>query len=191
MPSGSFQRWSKTRAAELDRLEVAHAAVGGSGRGRRWATHQVNQAYVVLLSSHFQGFCRDLHSESADRLVSAAAPAIIRSVLRAQFMVGRRLDRGNPDPVNIGSDYDRLGLSFWSDVKLDDARNGKRKVVLETLRAWRNAIAHQDFDPTKLVPSTLTLPTIRRWRSACNALAGSFDRVLSRHLERLTGTPPW
>jgi hypothetical protein len=151
----------------------------------------VNHAYAVLLSSQFQGFCRDLHSESVDYFVSAVNPTILRSVLRTEFTFSRQLDRGNPDPGNIGSDFNRMGLFFWSQVQADDARNKARQAKLEHLRDWRNAIAHQDFNPLKLAPSFLTLRAVRAWRQACNALAFSFDRVMRRHLGALTGSPPW
>lgn len=67
MPSESLIAWQGSRAAELDELEAALRAVGGIGRGRRHATQQLNQAYAVLLSSQFQGFCRDLHTEVSDQ----------------------------------------------------------------------------------------------------------------------------
>lgn len=127
MASASLKRWSTDRAAELDQLEAAHAAVGGARRGRRWATQQVNHAYAVLLSSQFQGFCRDLHSESIDYFVSAVNPIILRSVLRTEFAFSRQLDRGNPDPGNLGSDFNRMGLFFWAQVQSDDARNKARQ----------------------------------------------------------------
>ena len=46
--------------------------------GRLWAarlvgedtTQQINRAYAVLGASHFQGFVRDLHTESVDYLVA-------------------------------------------------------------------------------------------------------------------------
>jgi hypothetical protein len=56
---------------------------------------------------------------------------------------------------------------------------------------WRNAIAHQDFDPGKLKPASLTLPAIKRWRSICNGLALSFDRVMARHIASIAGALPW
>lgn len=68
----SLLRWRNESAQALDEIEAAHVAVGGTGRGRRYATQQINQAYVVLLSSRFQAFCRDLHSETVAELIRAA-----------------------------------------------------------------------------------------------------------------------
>ena len=69
MPSSSLQRWFAARAATLADVENAHRSMRGSGPGGRAAARQISQAYAVLLSGQFQGFCRDLHSECADYLV--------------------------------------------------------------------------------------------------------------------------
>jgi hypothetical protein len=66
MPSNSPRKWSGERSDALDEIQNAHAMVGGTDRGRRYATQQINYAYAALLSSQFQGFCRDLHSECID-----------------------------------------------------------------------------------------------------------------------------
>lgn len=63
MPSKSLDLWRTTRSDTLDEIVAAHRSVGGQDRGRRFATQQINCAYTKLLSSQFQGFCRDLHSE--------------------------------------------------------------------------------------------------------------------------------
>ena len=72
--STSYRRWRTTRASALDEIARAHAAIGGTARGRRFTTQQINQAYAMLLASQFQGFCRDLHSESVDPVVAVIAP---------------------------------------------------------------------------------------------------------------------
>ena len=66
MPSYSLNHWTRERSEALDEIANAHSSVGGSARGRRYATQQINHAYATLLSSQFQGFCRDLHSECVD-----------------------------------------------------------------------------------------------------------------------------
>ena len=72
MPSHSLVRWNGERADALDEIENAHVMVGGTERGRRYATQQINYSYAALLSGHFQGFCRDLHSECVDHVVAIA-----------------------------------------------------------------------------------------------------------------------
>lgn len=150
MPSRSLTHWLEDRSNQLDELLSAHSAIGGSGRGRRYATQQVNQAYAMMLSSQFQGFCRDLHSESVDHLVHGTSPAAMQQVLRAALLLNRKLDTGNPNPGNLGSDFNRLGLNLWGSVQTLSPRNKDRQKLLEGLNVWRNAIAHQDFDPQKL-----------------------------------------
>ena len=191
MPSSSLQQWRQTRRTQLDEIVQAHRAVGGMGRGRRYATEQVNHAYAVLLSSHFQGFCRDLHTECVDHIVQKV-PAALQNVIRGELVRDRTLDRGNPNPGSIGADFARLGLPIWDKVKAIDRRNDARRQLLEELNNWRNAIGHQDFDPTKLGGrTTLRLQEVNAWRQACDQLARAFDKVIRTHLKALMGSPPW
>lgn len=192
MPSVSWQEWDTSRAGKLDEIEAAHRSVGGTARGRRFATEQINHAYAVLLASQFQGFCRDLHSECVDFLVQVVSPPVLQSVLRAEFLWSRSLDRGNATPSAIGSDFNRLGVEFWIRVYADYSGNHRRRELLEQLNLWRNAIAHQDFDPSLLGGSTvLHLPRVRAWRNACCRLALSFDNVMRARLQTVTGVFPW
>jgi hypothetical protein len=185
--------WSSQRAVALDEIEDAHRAVGGSGPGRRYATQQINQAYAVLLSSHFQAFCRDLHTECADFLVAPVPYLDLLEMYRSSLVVGRKLDRGNPNPGNIGSDFGRFGLRFWPMIEVHHPQNLRRRLHLEVLNEWRNAIAHQDFAPAMLRGgrSTLTLAHIQAWRKACDGLAPSFDAVLREYVCSMTGVAPW
>lgn len=192
MPSMSWQQWTSTRARQLDDIEAAHRSVGGTGRGRRFATEQINHAYAVLLASQFQGFCRDLHTECVDQLVLAAAPITLRSPLRVEFLLNRTLDRGHANPGSIGSDFNRLGLRFWERVYLAHPDNERRRQRLDELNRWRNAIVHQDFDASALGgDTTLRLPQVRAWRRSCNRLARSFDNVMQAYLAATTGMSPW
>jgi hypothetical protein len=102
MPSVSWREWSTTRTQQLNDIEAAHRSVGGTGRGRRYATEQINHGYAVLLASQFQGFCRDLHSECVRELVRAVSPTIFQSNLHSEFLFNRGLDRGNANPSTIG-----------------------------------------------------------------------------------------
>lgn len=192
MPSASLVRWQSVRAVSLDEIEVAHGSVGGSGRGRRYATQQINQAYTVLLSSQFQGFCRDLHTECLDHLLLEVPQLPVRTTLRAMAVTGRRLDTGNPNPGNIGTDFNAFGFRLWDAAYADDTRNRLRKMHLDALNDWRNAVAHQDFTGTRLGGATVVqLATVRRWRAACNGLAASFDTVLRDQLHTITGEYFW
>jgi hypothetical protein len=172
-------------------METAHTSVGGTGRGRRYTTDQINQAYAILLASQFQGFCRDLHSESAAHLVAKLEPASMRPIVLAEFTRDRKLDKGNATPGNLGEDFNRLGLEFWDEVKKLNPRNSARNKDLEVLNLWRNAIVHQKFDPAKLGNIKLGLAQVRRWRVACRRLATAYDRVMRAHIFSITGEAPW
>jgi hypothetical protein len=181
------------RAAALGEIEHAHRSVGGTGPGRRYLTQQINQAYAVLLSSQFQGFCRDLHEDCVDHLVASAVFPVLLATYRNNLLFARKLDAGNPNPGNIGSDFNRLGLSFWPAVDADHPRNLQRRIALETLNRWRNAIAHNAFAPDMCRGGrpSLHLSEVQDWRRACDGLARSFDNVLRAHLLAATGVAPW
>ena len=195
MPSVALKRWRTVGASALDEIESAHKAVGGLGPGRRHATREINHAYAVMLASHFQRFCRDLHSEAVPPLVGVVAPPLAGDMLRTRLLLGRKLDAGNASPSNLGSDFGRFGFPFWNAMKAVDRRNGSRQIRLEQLNEWRNAIAHHDFTRpgrSPLEPSPpLHVRHVRSWRSACNALARSMDAVVSAQIGAVIGTPPW
>jgi hypothetical protein len=175
----------------LDQMENAHASVGGTGPGRRYATDQINQSYAILIASQFQGFCRDLHSESVARLVDALEPPGMRPIVMAEFTRERELDRGNANPGTLGKDFGRSGIEFWSEVKALNPRNLARNHALSRLNAWRNAIVHQDFDSVKQGGTKFGLADVRKWRVACEHLARDFDRVMRNHIRSVTGKAPW
>jgi hypothetical protein len=146
---------------------------------------------MPLLSGHFQGFCRDLHSECVDHIV-AIVPAQLRGFLRVELVWSRSLGKGNPHPGAIGADFNRLGIDFWAEIYALDARNERRRELLQELVDWRNAIAHQDFDPVApgVIP-TLHLAKVRGWRRAINELARHFDQAMYNYLMALLGSAPW
>jgi hypothetical protein len=193
MPSNSLRIWAEDRATTLDEIEAAHHAVGGGGRGRRYATQQLNQAYTVMLMSHFQGFCRDLHSEAVANLVDAVSPAGMRSVLRGVLIENRALDRGNANAGTLGSDFGRIGLSFWDEMNATDTRVARWQARLDELNDWRNAIAHQSFGKVTRDGSrpAVFLNEVQAWRRMCGALARVFDRVVGAHVASMVGTSPW
>ena len=165
--------------------------MGGTGPGRRYATEQVNHAYAVLLASQFQRFCRDLHTEAADRVAAAVHDPHVQRVIRRQFDVGRQLDRGNANAGNLGSDFGRFELRLWDALIAHRGRNRGRQADLETLNRWRNAIAHQDFDPARLGTAALRLSRVRQWRRTCDGLAGDMDLVVGSHLRTMPGVASW
>jgi hypothetical protein len=147
----------------------------------------------MLLSSQFQGFCRDLHDQCIGCLVAPVVSASLLSIYRSNLLVGRKLDTGNSNPGNIGADFNRFGLTFWPAVEADSPRNAQRRAALEALNRWRNAIAHNAFAPdmSKGKGPSLHLSEVQDWRKACDGLARSFDNVLGAYLHLTTGAAPW
>ena len=193
MPSLSLQRWFAERAESLDELERAHRALRGSGPGVRTAMLQINQAYTMMLSGQFQGYCRDFHEECADYLIRPITDPNLFKMVSFNLAFGRKLDRGNPNPGNIGSDFDRFGVGFWPMVLAHRSQNLTRKAALEELNEWRNAVAHQDFAPAMLLAGRphLQLGQVQAWRAACDGLARSFDDIMRTTIQTRTGTVPW
>lgn len=188
--SHSLEWWRTTRRAGLDQIEAAHASVGGTGPGRRYATLQVNHAYAVLLASQFQGFCRDLHSEAADVVASAVRPEELQPLVKQRLVAGRQLDGGNAQPASIGADFGRFFASkFWDEVERLNPRHEQRRVELGLLNTWRNAIAHQNF--AAVGAPDLRLAQVRSWRATCDILATAVDKALALRLRRLVGSMPW
>lgn len=197
MPSHSFTMWDDRRRAMLDELEAAHQAIGGTAPGRRYATQQLNQSYAVMLSSQFQAFSRDIHTEAADTIANSHPTPIIAGITRASLLHGRQLDRGNASPSSLGADFNRLGFAFWNTMAASaPVLIPRARDRLEELNVWRNAIAHQDFTGTEFQRRfsgrhTLQIPEVRRWRRSCERLAIRMDVVLADHIQQLLGTLPW
>jgi hypothetical protein len=195
VPSRALTGWQTQSASKLDQLIAAHARVGGTGPGRRYATDQINASLVVQVAAHFQLFCRDVHSDAADVLV-AAAPRGYEQIVELAFTTRRGLDRGNPSPGTISADFERFDLDIWALGEALSTRTVLRRRRLEQLTAWRNAIAHQDFSfsarQQQLLSGTaLTLAWAQRWRAACDGLARTFDKIMAAHVGAITGARPW
>lgn len=94
------------------------------------------------------------------------------------------------------ADFGNLGVQFWDAVRAAHAHSEVRRVRLELLCVWRNAIAHQDFGRHGLPPDgALGLREVSSWRSACHGLAQTFDNVICDHLDSVLGSKhgskPW
>jgi hypothetical protein len=142
------------------------------------------RGYVVLLSAHFQGFCRDLHTEAGQVIASKVRPRL-RPLIQAQFSAHRSLDHGNPNVENLRKDFNRFG--FTLDLAADLA-NLARLQDLAALNRWRNVAAHQGKIPAG---APLNFPSLQARRNSCNGLATSLDAVLYNELRKLLRRAPW
>ncbi len=92
---------------------------------------------------HFQGFARDLHDLTTERLIAAAGiePGFA-SILTEGLTSGRRLDRGNADLQAIKADFRRVGLRTMDLSAYDRHWATGDSASLDQLIMLRNALAH-------------------------------------------------
>lgn len=198
MGSKALAKWQTVRQHELDELLAAHAKVGGSGPGRRYATEQLNHAYLVAVAAQFQGFCRDLHSEAVSAL-AAAAPKL-QTILLVTLTRNRRLDQGNATEGSIAEDFGRIGMEkFWDRVAANGgvALTKARRKRLDQMNLWRNAIAHDNFEQNQSRLDRLDghlrprLAEAKRCRTACRLLAVQIEGAVAFFLTQVVGSSPW
>lgn len=199
MPSQSLAKWQTIRSRELDQLLHAHARIRGGGPGRRYATEQLNFAYLVAVAAHFQGFCRDLHSEAVGAF-AAAVPPPLSEILRSALTKSRSLDRGNANGSTIAEDFARLGMGrFWDLVTAEGGpiRTARRRYRMEQMNMWRNAIAHDSFEQVQSKSAQLDnrlrprLVEGKKCRTACDLLAVQMTSAVGKFLQQVVGKGPW
>lgn len=198
MPSTAFQTWATERLARLDQLASAHALVSRPVPGRRVRAEAVNWAMVVILSAEFQGYFRDLHTESAEHVagrVAAGNPAYF-TLLRNGLTAERKLDAQNPRHDVVKESFIRLGvLDLWGDIDALVPKSSLRwRQQLARLNMARNGVAHNDTEKLAKLESVgfpLHLQTIRSWRAACEGIVRNADKVVGRRLAQTTGFHPW
>jgi hypothetical protein len=197
VPSDAYADWSGQRQVRLAELFAAHATIGGSGRGRRWRTAQLNWALTLRIAGEFQGYARDLHTLAVGHFVTSVAQGntALSNVLQIQFTTNRALDRQNATPSSLGSDFGRFGLELWPTLRVANARALRWQASLEALNKARNAIAHANEDELAslgVAGYPMRLTTIKIWHRDLERLAGTMDDVVSDYLDRLLGTGrPW
>jgi hypothetical protein len=199
MSSSAYQEWVGSRKSRIDELLSAHASVGGSGRGRRWRTEQLNWSITMRLAGEFQGFARELHDQAIDCVVSQVAISnpTLGNIVRISMSRDRSLDRVNANPSALQKNFSHLGLILWS--ALDTASRGRSnrwKTELESLNLARNAIAHDDQKNFLKLQAAgkfpITLSTVKTWRRSLDSLTVTMDDVVGSYLGNVIGGPrPW
>ncbi len=185
MPSASLLRWHDDRMPRLHQVDIQCAGCLAGVPPNAHLIEENLRGYVVLLSAHFQGFCRDLYTEGALVIVSKVRPSL-RRVLQEQFGAHRRLDHGNPSHQHLKEDFERFG--FKLDLAADPA-NLPRLAALSALNKWRNVAAHQGTTPPGGI--ALNLPALQAWRVACDGLAIALDGILYNELRKMLRRAPW
>jgi hypothetical protein len=175
MASASLLNWLNVRLPSLTHFDAQCATSIAAVPPNAALIDENLRGYVLLLSAHFQGFCRDLYTECAQIIVSKVRRPSLEILFQAQFSAKRELDRGNPHFDNIVKDFNRFGLAMRPAL---NALPGivARKQDLRDLNEWRNAAAHQNA----VLPlgGPLTLPMIQAWRVSCSDLATSLDTIM-------------
>jgi hypothetical protein len=199
VPSAALTRWKNDRTSRLGYTD-AHCIVlfappatalqvVGPPLAPPLLAQESLQGYVMLVSGHFQGFCRDLYTECS-QICAAAVPAGLRPTVQAQFAAELRLNTGNPTAENIRKDFERFG--FLLNFAIAHPANPLRLTHLGHLNYWRNAVAHQKATPPPPgVPTILNLADVQVWRGSCDGLATSLDDRMYSELFRIRGVAPW
>lgn len=172
MPSASLLYWQNGRMPRLRQVDLQCAASLAAVPPNPYLIDENLRSYVLLLSAHFQGFCRDLYTEAAQVIVTKVRPSL-QVLIQNQFTAHRKLDRGNPTHDHLKEDFKRFGFAL--DLAVAPA-NRPRLDDLSALNKWRNVAAHQG----RIVPTgiPLDLPSLRAWRASCDGLATSLDAIL-------------
>jgi hypothetical protein len=187
MPSASLQHWQNHRMPRLLQIDIQCAVSVALVPPNPDLAEENLRAYVVLLSAHFQGFCRDLYTEASQIFVSKVRPSL-QVLIQDQFNARRILDQGNPSLDNIARDFNRFRLNLQVELNADPA-NALRRQHLAALNQWRNVVAHQG---TTLPPGApLSLPMLQVWRQSCDDLTTSLDGIVYNQLRWLLRRKPW
>src|SRR4029077_14223337 len=120
MPSRSLLWWQNDRMPRLIQVHAQCASSLALAPPQPNLVEENLRGYVLLLSAHFQGFCRDLYAECAQIIVSRVRRSL-QLLVQAQFASHRRLDHGNPNIQNLREDFERFG--FTLDVAGADPAN--------------------------------------------------------------------
>jgi RiboL-PSP-HEPN len=187
MPSVALLYWQNDRMPRLTQIDVQCAVSAAAAPPNAYLIEENLRGYVVLLSAHFQGFCRDLYTEAA-QLIAFRVPQRLRTLILAQFVSHRALDRGNPNIDNMAMDFGRLDFDLRVKINTDPV-NAPRRQHLAALNQWRNVAAHQGT--TLPTSGPLSLPTLQTWRASCSGLATSLDAIVYNELRVILGRKPW
>lgn len=188
MPSIALSQWQTDRMPRLDEVEAHCASLSAAPLPRPLLADEALQGYVMLLSGHFQGFCRELY-KGCTHAFSATLSLRIIPTIQEQFFAELKLDGGNPSMENIRKDFERFGIVL--NLPAVDPANAKRITDLGHLNQWRNHAAHQKSTPLPAGVPVLTLAGAQTARISCDRLADSLDSVMYNALRGMLGVDPW
>ena len=100
VPSAALTNWQTDRIPRLNEVEAHCAAVFALAPPNPTFLDENLRGFVLHLSAHFQGFCRNLYTECSQIWI-AAIPTGLKATAQAQFSAQLALERGNPSHDNI------------------------------------------------------------------------------------------
>lgn len=180
MPSSSRDELN-VRLKDVAELIHAHTTVTGGGPGKP-AQRQgaaITRAGVVLLAACMEAYVEDLYEEAA-AMIFHAMTADERKRLFEN--TSKRLN--NADVHKTEMLFFNIGLPWaLSTVSWQKFSNETFKKALNKLVETRNQIAHGK-------QPSVTLPTLRRWRTMVENYSRSLDHVVANHIQQVTGNNP-
>ena len=127
MPSASLGIWRTDRLIRIAELEKQCAATTALAPPNPQLEDENHRGLIMLLSAHFQGFCRDLYTESTMVLSARIKNPSIKVLFQEQFTANRKLDQGNPNLENIRKNFERYG--FTLDLPATDPANNPARIT--------------------------------------------------------------
>lgn len=189
MPSAALTEWTNDRIARLAQVEAHCAAIAATTPPNPTLLDESLRGYAMLLSAHFQGFCRALYTECSQVFGTFVAPGLLATV-QSQFATKLSLNHSNPTVGTLRDDFERFGIAL--DLAAADPANPLRITHLGHLNHWRNTAAHRRTSPPPPgIPGVLTLADVQVWRTSCDGLAASLDAIMYNEMLRITGAAPW
>jgi len=185
MPSGALESWLTDRIPRLTEIDTQCAASMALVPPNPHLQEENLRGYLLLLSAHFQGFCRDLYAESSQVVVSRVRTSL-QFLIQSQFTDHYALAHGNPNLQNLRKDFERF--DFTLHLAVADPGNPVRLQHLNELNRWRNIAAHHGVVPSTGLPS---LADLRAWKDSCDGLAASLDGIMYNQLRKILRRAPW
>lgn len=153
---------------------AAHAAVGGTLRGRRFEVEALNRASVLLLCAHFEGYLEDLMAEALSAINGSLQPTALTHGFH------------NPWPHRIDELFKFLGMSEPSKaISWQKAGNKAVRENLSELVRTRNRLAHG------ATGVRVYKTEVERYRRYVEGFATRFDRAVRNRMRIVTGSNPW
>ena len=111
MPSAALTGWQQDRAHRLSKIDLHCREVDALVPPDLAFLDETLRGYVLHLSAHFQGFCRDLYTECSQFVISSI-PARLQQAIQTQCNSQLALEKSNPSYDNIRKDFFRFRIEL-------------------------------------------------------------------------------